>query len=122
MMRPIPPPFRKGSLEMRMSSALAAFGALLALAAPLPALADQFTDCERFGTAFFKKQGAQFTKLQIEKTEFPEVNRFDDKIGSQFVSSEIFGLVRVTGAEGVKKRRYLCLHDGKRALYFTLVD
>jgi hypothetical protein len=50
------------------------------------------------------------------------VNRFDDKIGSQFVSSEIFGLVRLTDADGVKKRRYLCLHDGKRALYFTLVD
>jgi hypothetical protein len=122
MMRNLPPPFRKGSPEMRLSHALAATGAMLALAAPMPALADQFADCERFGTAFFKKQGSSYTRLQIEKAEFPEVNRFDDRIGSQFVSSEIFGIVRLTDAEGMKKRRYLCLHDGKRALYFTLVD
>jgi hypothetical protein len=107
---------------MRMSPFLAATCALLALAAPLPARADPFTDCERFGSALFRKQGSSYTRLQIEKVEFPEVNRFDDRIGSQFVSSEIFGLVRLTGPEGVKKRRYLCLHDGKRALYFTLVD
>jgi hypothetical protein len=107
---------------MRMSRVAASIGVALALAAPMPALADQFTDCERFGMAFFRKQGAQYTKLQIEKVEFPEVNRFDDRIGSQFVSSEIFGIVRLTDAEGMKKRRYLCLHDGKRALYFTLVD
>ncbi len=87
-----------------------------------PALADSFADCERFATAWFKKQGAAYTRLQIERVEFPEVNRFDDKIGSQFVSSEIFGTVRLTEPGGMKKRRYLCLHDGKRAVYFTLVD
>jgi hypothetical protein len=107
----------------QIGSCLAVAGLLSgACLVPSAASADQFGDCERFGMALFKKQGSSYTRLQIERTQFPEVNRFDDKVGSQFVSSEIFGIVRLTAAYGVKKRRYLCLHDGKRALYFTLVD
>jgi hypothetical protein len=87
-----------------------------------PAAADQFADCEKHALAFGKKQGASYTRLQIQREQFPEVNRYDDKVGSQFVSSEILGKVRVTTPEGTRLRRYLCLHDGKRAVYFALVD
>ncbi|MGL4728038.1 MAG: hypothetical protein ACRCWO_04715 [Bosea sp. (in: a-proteobacteria)] len=107
-------------MAYRLVVMLAALTAVAGMAKP--ALADQSSDCERHGLAFFKKQGAAITRLQIERTQFPEVNRYDDKVGSQFVSSEIFGKVRVTETEGTKTRRYLCLHDGKRAVYFGLVD
>ena len=88
----------------------------------LPALADMSVDCEKHGLAFSKKHGGGVTRIQIERTGFPVANRYDDKVGSQHVTTELMGFARITFSEGTKRTRYICLHDGKRAVYFGMVD
>jgi hypothetical protein len=86
------------------------------------ASADALQDCERFATAHFKKNGSDVTRVQIERTASPIIDRYDAKVGSQYVSSEVMGFVRLTTPAGIKRQRYLCLHagDGKGAVYFGL--
>lgn len=87
-----------------------------------PALADMNVDCEKHGLAFSKKHGGGITRIQIERAEFPITNRYDDKVGSQAVSTELMGFARVTTPEGTKRMRYICLHDGKKAVYLGLIE
>jgi hypothetical protein len=75
-----------------------------------------------FWLAFLRKQGSAITKLLIGRERFPKVNRYDDKVRSQFLSSEILGKVRAVEGQGAKLRRLLRLHDGKRAVHFAFVD
>lgn len=87
---------------------------------PASAYADGPGDCERYGVAFSKRQGGTISRIQIDKGDSLVVNRFDDKVGSQMVSTEYMGFARVSTPEGTKRQRFVCLHegDGKRALYF----
>jgi hypothetical protein len=87
------------------------------------AAADGIADCERYGVTFFKRHGADVTKIQIEKGDALQINRYDDKVGSQFVSTEYIGFAQVTSPDGAKRQRFVCLHegDGKRAVYFGLI-
>jgi hypothetical protein len=87
------------------------------------ARADGPGDCERQGLAFSKRQGGTISRIQIDKGDSLVVNRLDDKVGNQMVSIEYMGFARVTTLEGIKRQRFVCLHegDGKRALYFGLL-
>jgi hypothetical protein len=86
------------------------------------AQADQVADCERQGVSFSKRQGGDITRIQIERTADAVINRYDDMVGSQRVSTEFIGFARVTSPSGAKRMRYVCLHDGKRAVYLGLID
>ncbi len=87
-----------------------------------PAHADTLQDCERFAIAHFKKNGSDVTRVQVERPAAPIIDRYDAKVGSQHVSSEVMGFARLTTPAGTKRQRYLCLHagDGKGAVYFGL--
>jgi hypothetical protein len=105
--------------SLGLTAGLAAASLLLANIAR----ADGVADCERHALAFFKRHGSGVSKIQIETGTGLDINRYDDKVGSQFVSTEYVGFARVTAAGGVKRQRFVCLHagDGKRAVYFTLI-
>ena len=96
---------------------------LLAGTMATPAAADKIADCERYGLAFLKREGATVSKIQIDRGPTFHDNRFDAKVGSQYVSSEYFGMAAVTSPDGVKKQHFVCLHvgDGKQPVYFGLV-
>ncbi len=103
---------------------LAAGGLAALLVAPGPAIAqtDQIADCERHGLAFSKRQGGDITRIQIERSADAIINRYDDMVGSQRVSTEYIGFARVTSPSGSRRMRYVCLHDGRRAVYLGLLD
>lgn len=97
---------------------------LVSTTGPAQAQQDFLVECERFGVAFTKKHGASTSKIQIDRGNALSVNRFDDSVGSQFVSSEFSGFARVTDGEGMRRQRFVCLHEGagKKAVYFGLFD
>ncbi len=96
---------------------------LLASVTGTSAASDKVTDCERYGLAFLKKVGASVSKIEIDRGPSFYDNIYNAKVGSQFVSSEYFGIATVTSPEGVKKEHFVCLHagDGKQPVYFGLV-
>lgn len=86
------------------------------------ARADMTGDCERHALAMSRKHGGDLRKVEIERKDFPIEDRYDDKVGSQPVSTELKGIVKLTTAAGMRQSRYICLHDGKKAVYFGTVD
>ncbi|MBY0610632.1 MAG: hypothetical protein K2P80_00455 [Beijerinckiaceae bacterium] len=86
------------------------------------ASADMTSDCERHAIAMSRKHGGDLRKIEIERKDFPIEDRYDDKVGSQPVSTELKGIVKLTTAAGMRQSRYICLHDGKKAVYFGWVD
>jgi hypothetical protein len=102
-------------------SAKACCAVLMAMLAS-PAQADMSGDCEKHALAFSKKQGGTMSRIQIERSQSPIADRYDDHVGSQFVSTELSGFARVTSPDGAKRMRYLCLHDGKKAVYVYLFE
>jgi hypothetical protein len=99
-----------------------ALGLMVALLAATPARADTEADCERHALAFSKTQGGTLTAVKIEREDFPVSNRYNGKVGSQPVSTELMGFARVTSPEGTRRMRFVCLHDGKRAVYVGLLE
>lgn len=97
---------------------------LLPSSQPVLAQQDFLVECERFGVAFLKKHGASTSSIKIERGNALNVNRFDDTVGSQFVSTEFSGSARITDGEGARRQRFVCLHEGagKKAVYFGLFD
>ncbi|MGL4975586.1 MAG: hypothetical protein ACRC56_09840 [Bosea sp. (in: a-proteobacteria)] len=110
---------------MPVRSLVLSSAVLFALGAkPAAAQQDFLVECERFGVAFTKKHGASTSNIKIERGNALNVNRFDDSVGSQFVSTEFSGFAMVTDGEGARRQRFVCLHEGagKRAVYFGLFD
>ena len=97
----------------------------LVLAALVPSLAavaraDGIDDCERYALVFGKKQGWSETKVKIDRSDSLVDNRFDAKVGTQYVSTEYMGFAELTSPSGKRRARFVCLHegDGKKAVYF----
>ena len=108
----------------RFSAAAATACLFLVMINPAQAQQDFLAECERFGVAFTKKHGASTSNIKIERGNALSVNRFDDSVGSQFVSSEFSGFAVITDGEGARRQRFVCLHEGagKRPVYFGLFD
>ncbi len=87
------------------------------------ACADGPADCELYGLALHKKQGGMTTRIVIERGASLVDNRFDDMVGTQRVSTEYMGFARITGPDGTKRQRFVCLHagNGKKPVYFGLL-
>jgi hypothetical protein len=103
-----------GALRRTLAAAL-----LLALAGATPAFADDVGDCERHFIQFARKQGWQVSAFVIDRGASLVVNRFDDQVGSQRVSTEYMGHARLSDSAGARRAGFICLHAGagRRAVY-----
>jgi hypothetical protein len=110
----------------RLSRVLLAAGCLVAGAAPVQAQLrseiEELGDCEKLAVAFSRKHGGMISAAWIERGDSLAINRFDDKVGSQRVSSEYVGFVRITEQGASRRLRFICLHEGGigSAVYFGL--
>jgi hypothetical protein len=110
----------------RLSRVLLAAGCLVAGAAPVQAQLrseiEELGDCEKLAVAFSRKHGGMISAARIERGDSLAINRFDDKVGSQRVSSEYVGFVRITEQGASRRLRFICLHEGGigSAVYFGL--
>jgi hypothetical protein len=77
--------------------------------------------CEAFAVEFFAEHGAALKAVAIDRTSLI-INRFDDKVGSQRVSTEYIGWADATWADGKTRERFVCLDAGNaHPVYFTFV-
>jgi len=85
--------------------------------------ADKIADCERFAMAMLKSNGASVTKVEIDRGDSLYDNRFDRKVGSQYVSGEYTGWVTLISPKETRREHFVCLHegDGKKPVYFGFV-
>jgi hypothetical protein len=89
------------------------------IAATAAASADAIGDCERHLVETARKQGWTIQSFVIERGASLTVNRFDDQVGSQRVSTEYMGFARLADASGSRRAAFVCLHAGagRRAVY-----
>lgn len=110
----------------RLSRVLLAAGCLVAGAAPVQAQLrseiEELGDCEKLAVVFSRKHGGMISAARIERGDSLAINRFDDKVGSQRVSTEYVGFVRITEQGASRRLRFICLHEGGigSAVYFGL--
>ena len=96
-------------------AAIAVSGLLLAASAP--AVRAQRTTfegvlgCERYAAAEFKRRNPAFRRFVIDRASVA-VDRFADKIGSQFVSTIYHGRASHDAGNGTRIVRFLCLYGG----------
>jgi hypothetical protein len=79
---------------------------------------DGLRQCERHGSAQFRKHNPQFRRFVIDRASVHE-NKYADQIGTQFVSTVYHGKAMLdNGSE--KTVRFICLHAGyKRGPLFV---
>jgi hypothetical protein len=110
----------------RLSRVLLAAGCLVAGMVPAQAQLrseiEELGDCEKLAVAFSRKHGGMISAARIERGASLAINRFDDKVGSQRVSTEYVGFARITEQGASRRLRFICLHEGGigSALYFGL--
>jgi hypothetical protein len=110
----------------RLSRVLLAAGCLVAGMVPAQAQLrseiEELGDCEKLAVAFSRKHGGMISAARIERGASLAINRFDDKVGSQRVSTEYVGFARITEQGASRRLRFICLHEGGigSAVYFGL--
>jgi hypothetical protein len=67
--------------------------------------------CERYGAIQFKRHNPLFYRFVIDRSRV-EVDRFADRVGSQFVSTIYRGRAIYETADSVKTVRFICLYAG----------
>ena len=84
---------------------------------------DGLRDCERAGTLQFVRHHPQFRRFLIDRADV-QVESFNDRVGSQFVSTVYRGTATYDGGLGTRKVRFICLHagPGRRAVYVSTMD
>jgi hypothetical protein len=110
----------------RLSRGMLAAGCLVAGLVPAQAQlrseVEELGDCEKLAVAFSRKHGGMISAARVERGTSLAINRFDDKVGSQRVSTEYVGFVRITEQGASRRLRFICLHEGGigSAVYFGL--
>ena len=110
----------------RLSCASLAACCLVAAAVPahaqLRSEVEEIADCEKLAVAFSRKHGGMMSAASIERGDSLAINRFDDKVGSQRVSTEYVGFARITEQGKSRRLRFICLHEGGigKAVYVGL--
>ncbi len=110
----------------RLSRVLLAAGCLVSGMVPAQAQLrseiEELGDCEKLAVAFSHKHGGTISAARIERGASLAINRFDDKVGSQRVSTEYVGFARITEQGASRRLRFICLHEGGigSAVYFGL--
>ena len=72
---------------------------------------DGLVGCERYAAVEFKRRNPAFRRFVIDRASVA-VDRFADKVGSQFVSTIYHGRASYDAGSGAKIVRFLCLHGG----------
>ncbi len=91
----------------------------LAQTRPAP---DPLGDCERFALSESKRDGGTLKSIRIDRGDSLIENRFDKKIGSQYVSIEYIAFAAVEDQQGKRRGRIVCLHtgtQGNKAVYLV---
>lgn len=83
----------------------------VALAQPRPA-PDPLRDCENLAMADSRSEGGSLKSMKLERGDSLHENRFDRKVGSQYVSSEYIAWAAIEDAAGKRRARVVCLHTG----------
>jgi len=93
--------------------AIALLGLLLATPAAIAQRTtfDGLVGCERYAAVEFKRRNPAFRRFVIDRASVT-VDRFADKIGSQFVSTIYHDRASYDSGNGAKSVRFLCLHGG----------
>ena len=100
----------------------------LLLSVPVAALAqsrsapDPLAECERFALSQSKSDGGSLKSIRIERGDSLIENRFDKKVGSQYVSIEYIAFAAIEDAQGKRRGRIVCLHTGtpgNKAVYLV---
>ena len=95
------------------------YGCLILCLCTTPALADGPGACEAFAVKFFEKHGAALKSVKIDRDTLI-INRFDDNVGSQRVSTEYIGSAVATWADNTTNERFVCLDAGNaKPVYFS---
>ena len=97
----------------------AALACVLALALAAPAAAaprantrfDDLRDCERLGSAQFRRHDPAFRRFAIDRAQVT-VERFAEKVGSVFVATVYSGRANYDAGKGPRPARFICLHGG----------
>lgn len=77
--------------------------------------------CQNFARKVYRDV-EEVSQVQLVNDAKTRLYRYDDKIGSQFVSSELLGTGRLTTKKGTKPFSYLCLLESDRkAIYFRIL-
>jgi hypothetical protein len=94
-------------------AALALLGLLLGAPASLAQRTtyDGLIGCERYAAVEFKRRNPAFRRFVIDRASVA-VDRFADRVGSQFVSTVYHGRASYDAGGGAKTVRFLCLHGG----------
>jgi hypothetical protein len=94
-------------------AALALLGLLLGAPASLAQRTtyDGLIGCERYAAVEFKRRNPAFRRFVIDRASVT-VDRFADRVGSQFVSTVYHGRASYDAGTGAKTVRFLCLHGG----------
>ena len=94
--------------------------AILSAALLLPATAqaqrskfDGLRQCERHGSAQFRRHNTAFRRFLIDRATVTE-DRYADQVGTRFVSAIYHGKGLYEAAAGPKSVRFICLHAGYR--------
>ena len=72
---------------------------------------DGLIGCERYAAVEFKRRNPAFRRFVIDRASVA-VDRFADRVGSQFVSTIYHGRASYDAGSGTKIVRFLCLHGG----------
>ncbi|HEV7260899.1 MAG TPA: hypothetical protein VGN82_24170 [Bosea sp. (in: a-proteobacteria)] len=101
-------------MSLRRQILVGVFGiALPALASAQPKPApDPLRDCETLALAQSKSEGGTLKSIRIERGDSLHENRYDRKVGSQYVSSEYIAWAAIEDADGKRRARIVCLHTG----------
>lgn len=92
--------------------------------APMPALSQYagpgVETCRSHAEREIRKEGAQVTAIVFDRDQHLNIERYTQKIGSQFVSSLLFGngAIVYTKAPAVEMSFLCLLADEKRAVFF----
>lgn len=88
----------------------------LLLAAPLPALADEVSQCESRAASDFAADpsSSNNARLHIDRDAL-SFDRAEVMAGREFVSSVLHGPASLDGATGTTRVRFVCLYGGDRA-------
>jgi hypothetical protein len=98
---------------VRAMAAALLFGLLLPGS---PAIAQRTTSdgllgCERYAAVEFKRRNPAFRRFVIDRASVA-VDRFADRVGSQFVSTVYHGRASYDPGSGARTVRFVCLHGG----------
>jgi hypothetical protein len=96
---------------------------LVSLVPPVQAQTDvvAIAACQQFARDLYRDI-KEIRQVQLVDDQKTRIYRFDDRIGSQYIKSELLGTGRLLTPKGFRNFSYLCLLENEqKALYFRIL-